>query len=49
MHEQAIQLLLAFLVLAALPLQAAEQAPEAGLSPFAGNVGNAIWTLADFR
>jgi F-type H+-transporting ATPase subunit b len=38
----------AFLALTALPLYAAEQAPEAGLSPFAGNVGNAIWTLAIF-
>ena len=37
------------LVLAALPAQAQEHASEgAGLSPFAGNVGNAIWTLAIF-
>jgi F-type H+-transporting ATPase subunit b len=35
-------------VLAALPAQAQEHAPEAGLSPFAGNVGNAIWTLGIF-
>ncbi len=42
-------LTLAFLVLAALPLHAAEpHAPEGGLSPFAGNVGNAIWTLGIF-
>jgi F-type H+-transporting ATPase subunit b len=34
-----------FLALAAIPLHAAEEAP---LSPFAGNVGNAIWTLAIF-
>jgi len=34
-----------FLALAAMPLRAAEEAP---LSPFAGNVGNAIWTLAIF-
>jgi F-type H+-transporting ATPase subunit b len=33
------------LALAAIPLQAAEEAP---LSPFAGNVGNAVWTLAIF-
>jgi F-type H+-transporting ATPase subunit b len=36
-------------VFAALPAAAQEHAPEgAGLSPFAGNVGNAIWTLAIF-
>jgi F-type H+-transporting ATPase subunit b len=34
-----------FLALAALPLYAAEEAP---LSPFAGNVGNALWTLVIF-
>lgn len=39
----------AILMLAALPAQAQEHAPEAAaLSPFAGNVGNAIWTLAIF-
>src|SRR5215212_11340932 len=37
------------LMLAALPAQAQEHAVEgAALSPFAGNVGNAIWTLAIF-
>ena len=36
----------AFLALAALPLHAAEEAPA--LSPFAGNLGNAIWTLLIF-
>ena len=34
-----------FFALAAIPLHAAEDAP---LSPFAGNVGNAVWTLAIF-
>ena len=34
-----------FLALAAAPLYAAEEAP---LSPFAGNVGNALWTLVIF-
>lgn len=34
-----------FLALAAIPLRAAEEAP---LSPFAGNVGNAIWTVVIF-
>ena len=34
-----------FLALAAVPLYAAEEAP---LSPFAGNLGNAIWTLIIF-
>jgi F-type H+-transporting ATPase subunit b len=39
----------AILTLAALPAQAQDHAPEAAaLSPFAGNVGNAIWTLAIF-
>jgi F-type H+-transporting ATPase subunit b len=38
-------LTVALLALAAIPLQAAEEAP---LSPFAGNVGNAVWTLAIF-
>ena len=37
-----------FVALTALPLHAAGEPPEAGLSPFAGNVGNAIWTLAIF-
>jgi len=40
------------LALATLPALAAEPAghgaPEGGLSPFAGNVGNAIWTLVIF-
>ena len=39
----------ALLMLAALPVHAQEHAAEgAALSPFAGNVGNAIWTLAIF-
>jgi F-type H+-transporting ATPase subunit b len=38
-------LTLAFLALAAMPLRAAEEAP---LSPFAGNLGNAVWTLGIF-
>jgi F-type H+-transporting ATPase subunit b len=38
-------LTVAFLALAAIPLRAAEEAP---LSPFAGNLGNAIWTLVIF-
>lgn len=38
-------LTLAFVALAAAPLLAAEEAP---LSPFAGNVGDAIWTVAIF-
>jgi len=38
-------LTLAFLALAAIPLHAAEEAP---LSPFAGNLGNAVWTLGIF-
>lgn len=38
-------LTLAFFALAAVTLHAAEEAP---LSPFAGNVGNAVWTLAIF-
>jgi Tfp pilus assembly protein PilX len=33
------------LALGAIPLHAAEEAP---LSPFAGNVGNAVWTLVIF-
>ena len=37
------------LTLAALPAQAQDHAPEGvALTPFAGNVGNAIWTLAIF-
>ena len=39
-------LIVAFLALSALPIHAAEEAPA--LSPFAGNLGNAIWTLAIF-
>jgi len=39
-------LTVAFVALAALPLYAAEEG--AALSPFAGNVGNAIWTLVIF-
>jgi len=34
-----------FLALAAIPLHAAEEAP---LSPFAGNLGNMVWTLVIF-
>jgi F-type H+-transporting ATPase subunit b len=41
-------LTVAFLALTALPLHAAEETPAAALSPFAGNLGNAIWTLAIF-
>jgi F-type H+-transporting ATPase subunit b len=36
-----------FIVLAALPAHAAEEA-KGGLSPFAGDVGNAVWTLTIF-
>jgi F-type H+-transporting ATPase subunit b len=39
-------LTIAFVVLAVLPLYAAEE--TAPLSPFAGNIGNAIWTLLIF-
>lgn len=39
-------LIAAVLVLTALPLQAAEEG--AALSPFAGNLGNAVWTLGIF-
>jgi F-type H+-transporting ATPase subunit b len=39
-------LIVAVLALTALPVHAAEEAPA--LSPFAGNLGNAIWTLAIF-
>ena len=42
------RLLAAWLVLGALPAYAAEAAAEAALSPFAGDVGNAIWTLVIF-
>ena len=38
-------LTVALLALAAIPLHAAEEAP---LSPFAGNLGNALWTLGIF-
>jgi F-type H+-transporting ATPase subunit b len=39
-------LIVAVLALTALPIHAAEEG--AALSPFAGNLGNAIWTLAIF-
>jgi F-type H+-transporting ATPase subunit b len=39
-------LIVAFLALTALPIHAAEEAEA--LSPFAGNLGNAIWTLVIF-
>ena len=39
-------LTVAFLALTALPIYAAEE--PAALSPFAGNLGNAIWTLGIF-
>ena len=40
---------IALLALTALPLHVAAQEREAvALSPFAGNLGNAIWTLAVF-
>ena len=38
--------ILVLVALTALPLQAASEGPA--LSPFAGNLGNAIWTLAIF-
>jgi len=41
-------LTVAIVALAALPLYAAGEAPAAALSPFSGNVGNAVWTLAIF-
>lgn len=41
-------LTVAVLAMSALPLYAAEETPAAGLSPFAGNLGNAIWTLGIF-
>lgn len=41
--------ILAVLVLTALPAEAVESAAEGGkLSPFSGNVGNALWTLVIF-
>ena len=42
------RVLAALLVLSALPAYASEAAPEAGPSPFAGDIGNAIWTLGIF-
>src|SRR5438045_4637421 len=39
-------LIVAVLALTTLPIHAAEEG--AALSPFAGNLGNAIWTLAIF-
>ena len=39
-------IIVAVLALTALPVHAAEEAEA--LSPFAGNIGNAIWTLAIF-
>jgi F-type H+-transporting ATPase subunit b len=39
-------LIVAFLALTALPIHAAEEG--AALSPFAGDLGNAIWTLGIF-
>ena len=39
-------LIVAVLALTALPIHAAEEAPA--LSPFAGDLGNAIWTLGIF-
>jgi F-type H+-transporting ATPase subunit b len=41
-------LTVAVVAMTALPLYAAEEAPAGGLSPFAGNLGNAVWTLAIF-
>lgn len=37
-----------FVALTALPVYAAEETPAGGLSPFAGDLGNAVWTLAIF-
>ena len=37
-----------FLALSAVSLHAAEEVPAAGLSPFAGNIGNALWTVLIF-
>ena len=42
------RLLAGGLVLGAIPAYAADAAPEVALSPFAGDVGNAIWTLVIF-
>ena len=42
------RVLVALITLGALPAYAADAAPEAGLSPFAGDLGNAIWTLGIF-
>ena len=39
---------LGVLLFTALPIHAQEHAAEGGLSPFAGNLGNAIWTLGIF-
>jgi F-type H+-transporting ATPase subunit b len=39
-------LIVVFLALMALPIRAAEEAPA--LSPFAGDLGNAVWTLGIF-
>jgi F-type H+-transporting ATPase subunit b len=42
-------LTIAFVALVALPAHAAQHAEEAAaLSPFAGNLGNAVWTLVIF-
>ena len=42
-------LTVAFVALVALPAHAAQHAEEgAALSPFAGNLGNAVWTLVIF-
>jgi len=38
----------AFIALATLPLYAAEEHAAEALSPFAGNLGNALWTLVIF-
>jgi len=38
----------ALVAISVLHLHAAEEAPAAGLSPFAGDIGNAIWTVAIF-
>src|ERR1051325_1352363 len=38
----------ALIALATLPLYAAEEHAAETLSPFAGNLGNAVWTLAIF-
>lgn len=41
-------LAIVFVTAAVLPVHAQEAAHEGGLSPFAGNVGNAVWTLGIF-